>query len=319
MRILLVLCILCSPLLAKETFPQLTSADGQKIMRAKPVAVEGEKILFLKEGGKTFTSSPAKFSEKDRRNLQEWTTAMGNNPHAALVNRVKKAKTLRVLFVGNSYSFKIPKEFAKLAKSEGKGISVEQVTKGGWTLAKHAAAKETLDKISKGRWDVVVFQEQSMVPAFPEGQRSKQMDGPAKKLADAAREAKAIPVFFLTWGRKDGDKKNATAFPNDTYTAMQKRLIAGYKNAAAQAGGAYVVPVGEVWSMLRQMKKDEGLYSKDGSHPAKRGNYLGACVFYNALYNEEVKKVDGNVEGADDISSAATAARLVSLPFPLRP
>ena len=319
MRILLVLCILCSPLLAKEAFPKLTSADGQKVMRAMPVAVEGEKIRFLKEGGESFLSSPEKFSAKDRKNLQEWVAAMANNPHAALVERVKKAKTLRVLFIGNSYSFQIPKVFEKLAKAEGKKVEVEQVTKGGWKLTKHASAKQTLDKISDGKWDVVVLQEQSQLPSFKEDQRSRQMDAGAKKLADAIRAADAIPVFFLTWGRKEGDKQNAAAFPNDTYSAMQKRLISGYKNAAVQAGGAYVVPVGEVWSMLRQMKKDEGLYSKDGSHPAMRGHYLGACVFYSALYNESVGKEAPDVKNSDDIRSAASAARLVSLPFPLRP
>ena len=88
------------------------------------------------------------------------------NPHAAVVDRVKKAKTLRVLFIGNSYSFQIPKVFEKLAKVEGKKVEVEQVTKGGWKLVKHAAAKQTLDKISDGKWDVVVLQEQSQLPSF---------------------------------------------------------------------------------------------------------------------------------------------------------
>jgi hypothetical protein len=244
---------------------------------------------------------------------------MGDTAHAALVDRVKKAKTLRVLFVGNSYSFKIPKVFESIAKAEGKSITVEQVTKGGWTLKKHSNAQATLDKIAKGKWDVVVLQEQSQLPATPEPQRSKHMYPAAKKLADAIRAADAIPVFFLTWGRKDGDKRNAAAFPNDTYSAMQKRLIAGYKNAAKQAGGAYVVPVGGVWAKLRQVKKDEGLYSKDGSHPAKRGNYLGACVFYSALYNEEVKKADGSVKNSDAIREAAAAAGLANLPIPLSP
>ena len=240
--------------------------------------------------------------------------AMGNTAHATLADRVKKAKTLRVLFVGNSYSFKIPKVFESIAKAEGKSITVEQVTKGGWTLKKHANAKETLDKIAQGKWDVVVLQEQSQLPALPEPQRSKMMYPAAKKLADAIRSADAVPVFFLTWGRKDGDKKNAVAFPNDSYAAMQKRLIAGYKNAATHAGGAHIIPVGEVWSVLRQMKKDEGLYSGDGSHPAKRGNYLGACVFYNALYNERVKKKAAHIADSDKIRDVASMAGLVSPP-----
>ncbi len=317
-RCLLALTLLYTLVGAREAYPEFTAVDGRKTMRAMPVAVEGEKIRFKKEDGKTFVAQPGKFSGKDQKNLREWMAAMTRNPHAALVDRVQQAKTLNVLFVGNSYSFKIPKEFEKLARSEGRSIEVGQVTKGGWTLAKHAAARTTLDQIANGKWDVVVLQEQSQIPAFADGQRSKEMDAAAKKLADAAREAKAIPVFFQTWGRRDGDQKNAAAFPNDTYAAMQKRLIAGYKNAASQAGGAYVVPVGEVWSVLRQMKQDDGLYAKDGSHPAQRGNYLGACVFYNALYNEKIEKRADEIKGSDEIRDAASMAAMGTLPYPLR-
>ncbi len=319
MRIPLAICLLCVPLCAKEAYPELTSADGSKSMRAKPMAVEGEKIRFEKEGGKLFSAKPELFSAKDRKDLREWMAAMENDPHRALVNRVKQAKTLRVLFVGNSYSFEIPKVFEKLAKSEGKRIAVDQVTKGGWTLEKHAASEATLEKISGGKWDVVVLQEQSLVPSFPEEQRSRQMDAPAGKLAEAVREANAIPVFFLTWGRKDGDKQNAGVFPDDTYAAMQKRLVAGYKMAAKQAGGAHVVPVGEVWSAIRRAGKDQGLYAKDGSHPAKRGVYLGACVFYSDFYDETIQKKARDIEDADIIAGSAAAARLARLPYPLHP
>ena len=62
------------------------------------------------------------------------------------------------------------------------------------------------------------------------------------------------------------------------------------------------------------MKKDEGLYSGDGSHPAKRGNYLGACVFYNALYNERVKKKAAHIADSDKIRDVASMAGLVSPP-----
>jgi len=82
--------------------------------------------------------------------------------HQALVTRVKQAETLRVLFVGNSYSFKIPKQFGQLARAEGRKLEVAQVTKGGWTLAKHAASEDTLQQIAHGKWDIVVLQEQSL-------------------------------------------------------------------------------------------------------------------------------------------------------------
>ncbi|MFM1558432.1 MAG: hypothetical protein ACKJSK_03905, partial [Roseibacillus sp.] len=153
---------------------------------------------------------------------------------AALRKRLSNREA-RVLFVGNSYSFKIPAVVAKLAKERGKQLVIEQATKGGWTLQKHAGSKETLEKIRTGNWDLVVFQEQSQMPSFGKGQRERQMNPFAKTLAEEARKAGAQPVFFLTWGRRDGDRKNKTT---DTFSKMQSRLETGYTEAAAAAGSA---------------------------------------------------------------------------------
>jgi hypothetical protein len=209
-----------------------------------------------------------------------------SNSHRNLVERVKSAQPLRVLFVGNSYSFKIPKAFEKLATGEGKKIEVEQVTKGGWTLAKHAKAEATLEKIAKGKWDIVVLQEQSQTPAIPEAQRCQAMDPAAKSLATAIRKAGAIPIIFQTWGRRDGDQQNAKTYPNDTFESMQKRLTDGYRKAAEAAGNAHIVPVGEVWAKVHAAGGDHKLFAKDGSHPAAAGNQLGATVFYAAFFDE---------------------------------
>ena len=139
----------------------------------------------------------------------------------------------------------------------------------------------------------------------------------AQTLADAIREAGAIPVFFQTWGRKDGDKDNVS---DDTYIAMQERLIQGYGMAAKQAGGAWVVPVGEVWSLVRgEGKGQELLYAEDGSHPAAGGTYLAACVFYTTLYDADIKKPSSKVPSAAALAKAAATARLKPLPYPHRP
>ena len=123
---------------------------------------------------------------------------------------------LRVLFIGNSYSFQVPKVFGKLAESEGKKVTVDQVTKGGWTLKKHAEAEATRKKIAGAEWDFVVLQEQSQIPSFPDAQ--KRMGEPVKTLAELAKKSGAKLVFFETWGRRDGDTRNRK---DDTFAAMQ--------------------------------------------------------------------------------------------------
>lgn len=203
---------------------------------------------------------------------------------AALQARLKRAKEARILFVGNSYSFKVPGTLGRLAKASKRKVVVEQVTKGGWTLQKHAAAKETLAKIRSGNWDVVVLQEQSQMPSFSQQQRNKQMLPHAKTLVAEIRKAGAVPVFFQTWGRRDGDKQNSTAHPNDTFEKMQVRLIAGYRETALASGGALIVPVGERWSKEMKAGKGKRLFAKDGSHPSPAGVELSAEVFYTYFF-----------------------------------
>lgn len=315
MLIILALVAQTSPLGAE--LPLLTSADGRKTLRARPVAAENGKIRFLKAGGRTFLAAPSRFSPEDRERLAAWARAMRGDPRQRLRRRVAGASGLRVLFVGNSYSFQVPKVFENLARAEGKQVSVEQVTTGGWTLARHAAAAATLAKIKNGRWHVVVLQEQSQLPAFPEGQRAGLMDPAVKKLAAAARAAGAQPVLFLTWGRKDGDRQNASRFPGDTYAAMQKRLTQGYEKAARRAGGIAIVPVGRVWGEVLKQGAGAGLYTRDGSHPDRAGNYLAACVFYSCFYGEAVKAAARGVPGAAALAKAAASARTEPLPYPL--
>lgn len=220
-------------------------------------------------------------------------------PDLALLNkRLSAGAPARVLFIGNSYSFRVPKAFEKLVQAEGRRLVVEQVTKGGWTLARHAKAGETLGKIREGDWDVVVLQEQSQTPALSRERRERTMIPATRELVAEIRKAGAVPAMFVTWGRRDGDKQNAKVFPGDTMEAMQGRLNTGYREAAAAAGGALLVPVGPAWLKAKQAGRLEGLFSRDGSHPAEDGVYLSACVFYRTFYGTGIRKAAGGREKA---------------------
>ena len=204
----------------------------------------------------------------------------------ALQARLSKVEKPRILFVGNSYSFKLPGALARVAREAERKVVVEGATRGGWTLQKHAGSKETLARIRDGKWDVVVLQEQSQLPSFSREQRNRKMIPHVRALVTEIRKMGAVPVFFQTWGRRDGDRRNAESFPDDTFEKMQSRLVIGYREAAAEAGGALVVPVGEAWA--REMKEGtgKGLFSKDGSHPSGAGVNLSAAVFYAFFFGE---------------------------------
>lgn len=317
--LLLVLSLsVCAGVEVRGEYSKFTSADGIKQIEAKPLKVKDGKVHFERPGGSQFLAPLDSFSADDQVELKKWIAALDSNLHVDLLERVKLAKTLRVLFVGNSYSFKIPQAFERLAEAEGQRVVVEQVTSGGWTLKKHAASEATLAKIRKGSWDIVVLQEQSLVPAIPDPQRSNMMYPAAKSLVAEVKAAGAIPVLFLTWGRRDGDKQNAATFPNDTYAAMQQRLIEGYETAAREAGGVFIVPVGKVWSKVRAAGKDAKIYAPDGSHPMPAGNYLAACVFYSTFYGQEVERVERKVKEAKFFAEVAAEVKRPSITYPVK-
>ena len=204
------------------------------------------------------------------------------DPRGELAERVRVTPELAVLFVGNSYSFGVPRAFSRSAAAGGKNVRVGHSTFGGWTLARHAASEATLRKIRNGRWDVVVLQEQSEIPALPARKRAAAMFPPLRQLVTEVRQHGAIPLLYQTWGRREGDKN----IPHDDFHAMNSRLRDGYQVAARNAGGVVVVPVGDGWEHEISAGRGGGLFMDDGSHPTAAGNALTAEVFYEAIFGK---------------------------------
>jgi hypothetical protein len=189
-------------------------------------------------------------------------------------------KPLRVLFVGNSYSFGVPEEFARQARAKGRRVRTGRSAEGGWTLAKHAVHEATLRKIRSGRWDVVVLQEQSLLPSRALEQRQREMLPAVRELAGEARRHGAVPVLYQTWGRRDGDE----AMPGDDFHAMTRRLREGYLEASREAGGAVVVPAGDFWEWEINQGRGSLLFQEDGSHPSRQGDEVTARAFLQTFY-----------------------------------
>lgn len=186
----------------------------------------------------------------------------------------------RVLFLGNSYTAQSRREIVNVAKALGVKARLEFVTPGGCTLQRHAGTAKTVDRIKAG-WDVVVLQEQSQIPSFPRGYLDQKMYPASRQLHALIRQAGARTVFFMTWGRRDGDKRNRK---DDTFDKMQKRLTSGYAAIARELGAA-IAPVGPGWARLPADKR-AALFAKDGSHPSARGAYLNACVFAIVVFHK---------------------------------
>ncbi|MCA8969429.1 MAG: SGNH/GDSL hydrolase family protein [Planctomycetes bacterium] len=187
---------------------------------------------------------------------------------------------LRVLFVGNSYTYEnnLPFVFASLVKPT-RAVEVEMVASGGATLRRHLDQGKAIARIRNGKFDVVVLQGQSVLGPLQvrDGLVVVQDPAPfaaaAKELAKIAGDSGARVVLFATWPR-----------------AGCPRSLAALNNAyvrAARDADATIAPVGLVWDRL-QGEDCEGmrLYGPDGSHPSAEGTYVAAATIARAVLGD---------------------------------
>ena len=194
----------------------------------------------------------------------------------------------RVLFVGNSYtqSNNLPQMVADIAQSMGESMEYRSSTPGGCTFEMHCH-NQSMTLICEGGWDYVVMQEQSQLPAFPMDSVALYVYPFAQQLVDSiyAHNPCAEPMFFMTWGRKNGDTEFGYP-PMDTYEGMDSLLYARYMQMG-EDNDASVCPVGRVWHYLRDHNEDIELYMSDESHPSLAGSYAAACAFYTMIFGRD--------------------------------
>lgn len=197
----------------------------------------------------------------------------------------------RVLFLGNSYTSvnNLPQMLKDLASSVNDTVAFDVNAPGGHTFQGHSTNSTSLNKIMAGGWDFVVLQEQSQLPSFPDQQVAAQVFPYAQKLDSIVRfyNACAETVFYMTWGRKNGDASNCSNWPPVcSYNGMDSLLNLRYQLMAEQ-NNAIVSPVGEVWNYIRTNHPEIELYQTDESHPSVAGTYLAACTFYTTLFRKD--------------------------------
>ncbi len=198
--------------------------------------------------------------------------------------------TTRVLFVGNSYTNNnnLPQMIDDIANSVGDDLIYDAHTPGGNTMQQHSVNSTLMNKLDDDEWNFVVLQGQSQEPSFSPTQVASDVYPYAANLCDSilANNSCAEPLFFMTWGRKNGDASNCPFYPPIcTYDGMQTRLAESYTEMSLD-NEASLSPVGEVWREVRNQYPSYSLYISDESHPTKLGSYLAACTFYEIIWQK---------------------------------
>ncbi|MGC6470218.1 MAG: PKD domain-containing protein [Flavobacteriales bacterium] len=222
-----------------------------------------------------------------------------------------------VLFLGNSYTAynNLPNLVSQIANSLDDTLNPYSNTPGGWTLEQHAqAGSSSRQKITEQQWDFVVIQAQSNEPSFPPFQVQEQTYPYAETLVNAIEDNYLCsePVFYMTWGRENGDNINGPQYPIiSTYAGMQQRLRESYLEMGIN-NNATVSPVGMAWYQMREQYPNVNLYSGDESHPSLAGSYLAACVHYCTIFAKSCQSSDTYIPNGLDVTVASNIQTIAS-------
>lgn len=231
---------------------------------------------------------------------------------ACLLSLTSWSQTEKVLFIGNSYTGynNLPNLTALVANGAGDTLIHDAHTPGGNTIQMHANNPAAIAKIYSNDWDHVVLQCQSQEPSFPLSQVQTQTFPYAASLCDTMRANNACtrPIFYMTWGRENGDASNCAAWPPVcTYEGMDSLLYQRYMQMGDD-NEAYVSPVGAVWNFVRTNYPSWDLYTSDGSHPSQLGSYLAALSFYTIIFEKSPMNSVYNYNFSQDLADSARQA-----------
>lgn len=204
---------------------------------------------------------------------------------------VQSQTTKKVLFIGNSYTAanNLPEIVNNMAINTGDVLIYDSNTPGGSRLMSHASNATTLNKINSNDWDYVVLQAQSQETSWSQSQMETELYPYAESLSNTIRTNNECsqPLFYMTWGRENGDANNCPFAPwVCTYEGMDDAISDTYIYMADQ-NDAQVAPAGAVWRYLRTNHPTIDLYTGDGSHPSLAGSYAAACAFYTMIYKKD--------------------------------
>ena len=200
-------------------------------------------------------------------------------------------QTKKVLFIGNSYTNvnDLPSLVSQMATSTNDVLIQDSSTPGGHRFMDHVTNQTTLTKINAKQWDYVVLQEQSQMPSFPINYVNQNVFPYATQLVSLIKQnySCSVPMFYTTWGRKNGDAQNCPTQPAlCTYIGMDDLLQQRYTTMAVNNNGV-LSPVAQVWRYIRQNHPNIELYSADESHPSLEGSMAAAYTFYVAIFKKD--------------------------------
>ncbi len=178
--------------------------------------------------------------------------------------------TLRVLFVGNSYTYyyNLIQMVSLISDSTDTKLICTKSTVGGTNLREHWNSEKGLtskELISKNKYDIVVLQDHSLRGI----EQPDSLVYYGNLFCGLIKSRGATPLFYNTWARKKAPESQALI--NKAYTE------------AAGKCGTKIAKVGDCWQEAMRRNPSLELFSSDGSHPSHLGTFLAALTFVKTI------------------------------------
>lgn len=197
----------------------------------------------------------------------------------------QKKEPIKILFVGNSFTYywNMPELVGAMAESQGIAVEVYQSTVGGSNLEQHYTEKNntvTQTMLANKKWNYVILQDYSS-RTITDLEKFTEYTG---KFISLIRDKKAKPILFMTWAYKSNP-------------LMQESITNEY-NKLGKSTQTNVVPIGEIFARTRKVRPDLNLFH-DNKHPSPDASYLIALCFYKALFGGSLNKIPGQLKTID--------------------
>jgi len=214
-------------------------------------------------------------------------------------NKVPDSEKMKVLFVGNSYTYNndLPGQLKAMADDHSDVLSIEikSLTPGGTKLKDHLDSSFTMSVLKDGEWDIVIFQGNSLETLKdPIGFKES-----ALTLSEIAIEAGIKVYFFETWARKENDAIYSESWSGGSPAEMQKKISSAYASVTEEVR-ATVIPIGRTWNDFIKIYSEIKLHSTDGSHPTPHGSYLSACTIFAVLFKQDPTELKYRPDGISE-------------------
>ena len=182
-------------------------------------------------------------------------------------------KELKVLFVGNSYTY--GNNLPHIVSIISEGTSTKLITRksviGGAHLWEHWNGDrelKTREIIKEGDFDIIVLQDNSMSAIETPDSLLKYVT----LLAGFIEQYEAETYLYNTWAR-------------EKVPQFQEEIDEIYTRAARE-NNIRRVPVGSAWELALDIRPTIDLHTADGSHATPLGTFLTACVFVRTITGE---------------------------------